>query len=229
MSSLQSTSPSQESVALAEYIADRERLTGAARRRFLRFIDQSLGFHQPTRSANWRSLFVISLAAGVICLAVDRWLTGADVPTWRAAAWLVCAGIGASFSLLIGRAEQKKVDVDRDIHWRVYCLVLRPVVLAERPGLLDRNLADDKSDQEQLLVRPSESFRGMVRDGGADLWWSGALGLWGGMLVLLISRWFTNSAPATWMLLIPAAGIVAGPLAWAFWQCAAYRFAMRNR
>ena len=143
---LKSLPSGQEEGDLADYFADREGLSGAARARFLRLLSQSLGVGRSTRESGRRALCAGAAVMGLVCLGLDYWAHRGGVSTWLIVAWAACACAGAGLGLAHRRVELRTPEPSLDIHWRVYCLLIRPIILVEQPGLLDRNLKDDCSE-----------------------------------------------------------------------------------
>jgi hypothetical protein len=213
---------------LAGYFADREGLSGAARARFLRLLSESLGVDRPTHNAGWRELLTGATVMGLACLGLDYWAHGGGVSFWLIVVWVACSIVGIGLSLVHRWVERKTPEPSLDIHWRVYCLLIRPILLAEQPGLLDRNLKDDKSATERIVVRPVSTLRGMVAERGADFWWALLIGLWGGMLVALTVRLLFEPKEPLIVLLFPLIGSLLGPIVWTLWQCFAFWVARKD-
>jgi hypothetical protein len=209
---------------LAEDLADREGLTGKARQRFLEFL---ANFDRPVRPGSWRILLSVSATASVLGLFLVPWPgSGQAFPPFLFF-WLGSAVLGMILSFGLRRAEQAPIQHDPELNWRVYCLVLRPILLTENPGLLDRNLPTDRSAHETAVVRPVEVCRSIYLDRGADFWWSSILGLWLGMFVLLLGHLKLGWSP-TWLWILPLTGLALGPILWSIIQWTAWHVARRR-
>lgn len=215
------------SASLAEYFADREGLTGIGRVQFLDFIEGSLGASQPQRPGKWQTLLLISVGVGVVGLMLDTYTAAGEVLP-GIMAWGAFSLLGIILAFILRRAERRNHPVDHEIHWRAYCLLLRPVVLVEKPGLLDRNLADDEGSQEQLELTPLSSFRYMLRERGADFWWSGGVGILSGMLGIILWHRLSPRLFSKWEVALPLCGMLIGPAVWALIQYTAYWLARRQ-
>ena len=208
-----------ESAAIAEYLADREGLRGAARGHFLRLLCESLGYRRTARRRNAWAVGGAALGVAALGLLIEI-LRGARWESVSVFAWLGFAVLGATLAVVLARAERRTGTEDREIEWRVYCLLLRPVILAERPGLLDRNLLADRGARERLDIPPRQMVATILRERRTDLWGPGAVG-WCIGLVALIS-WRVAVGPEVWTFALPLMGFVLGPVAWAYWRIAVY-------
>jgi hypothetical protein len=204
---------------LNEDLADREGLTGTARENFLAFLS---AIERPVRPGGWRLFFsvvILTALLGVLIAASFREHSSLLLPLW-----LAYALVGIGLTLGLRRAERSPVRHDPELNWRVYCLVIRPILLGESPGLLDRNHPNDLSAREQIEVRPSEVCSNIFRDRGADFWWSSIIGLWLGLSGLLLGHFWLRLS-IIWIWPLPAAGLVMGPLAWSLIQWLAWHLA----
>ncbi len=149
--------PTPSTLLLAEYLADREGLTGAARDRFLMFLGESLGFHQPARPGHWRTLLALTLLSGLAGLAFDYPNHPAEA-SWRLAFWPGCVLLGVLLAWRLRQAEGKQAEPDLEIHWRVYCLLLRPVASNRQlQSIIDTYLSEtytapDAADRPDLIL-----------------------------------------------------------------------------
>jgi hypothetical protein len=221
---LKSTPSPSTSPALAEYLADREGLSGSARKKFLLFLRESLGFHISARPGSWRTLLTVAVLASLIGPVLDDWVGSAQ---WQLWIWCGYTLLGAGLALVLRSAERRTIAVDRETYWRIYCLLFRPILMSEKPGLVDRNQIDDRSAHERLAIRPMLSLRTMLCEGSVDLWWSSILGLWSGMLGLLVAKVCLAPVSLGWAIGLPLGGIVLGPVSCVYGQRAAFLWVLR--
>jgi len=209
-----------------EYFADREGLSGTARERFLRLLKQTFRVTESPPGRRWPALLAAAAVSGPVCLVLD--LRGGGDPLWTKIGWLAFSAVGVALALGCRRAARVTAPADPEVQWRVYCLLIRPALLAEFPGLLDRNLRDDRSESESLVVKPAAAVQLMYADRGDDFWSSALWGLWIGMAGGLLSRLYLSAVPATWSFALPVAGMAAGPIMWALWECWAFAHVWRK-
>ena len=194
---------------VAEFLADREGLVGGARVRFRRLLDQYGGFREKTPRRNVGTLILVSSLLALTGFVWD------DPSGWRDT--LVWAGYGLLSTGLIWRhhLEAGKVHCsDRETEWQAYCLFLRPVILSDHPGLLDRNTKNDRHESARSMLRPIPIFRNLVHGPGLGFWRSAMVGLWCGMVALLITH--ATGTATNWILSLafPAVGILLGVVVW---------------
>jgi hypothetical protein len=65
----------------------------------------------------------------------------------------------------------------------------------------------------------------LIRERGTDFWWSIVLGLWSGMMALLITHLVITAT--NWMLSLtfPVGGMLVGPVIWSAWRHFVYLIA----
>jgi hypothetical protein len=201
---------------ICEYIADREGLSGTARRYFIACLVHSYGFGLPTRSGLPVGTQVAFVAVPVLLGAFELGKRG-DMRS--ALVWFFWATISAAIVLLVRNRERDEAAPSREAEWQVYCTLFRPIILEQRPGLLDRNLACPAP--EPRLFRPT------MRDSAALLTYRSyetvAVGLLIGFAFTLLLRTQFPTLP-----LAVAAAVPAGITLLAFLsRLAWHRFALR--
>jgi len=162
----------------------------------------------------------VGLGIAALGLIMDKWLRARWEPagTWP---WIVFAVVGVALAAALSRANRRSLEPDLDAEWRVYCHLVRPLILAQRPGLLDWNNPADGSSAARLDVRLRTIAAMMLRDRGVDLWGPCAAGWCAGLAAIAI--WRAAEAVPIWAFSFPLAGLVAGPLFSVFWRYAAFR------
>lgn len=202
---------------VAEFLADREGLAGGARERFRRLLHEYGGFRDTPVPGRSRTPILVSSLLAVAGLILDhptRWSDGL--------VWVVYALFSAG---LIWRLRREDSDVrrfDRETDWEAYCLFLRPVILSDHPGLLDRNATSLGQKAGESPVRPLPMLRSLVHERGPDFWWSALLGLWGGMLALLVTHVAVTATGWMGSIAFLAGGLLLGLAAWILWRRLAY-------
>lgn len=209
----------------AEFLADREGLSGTVRQHFLKLLDEYGGFRAPPRRRHLRLLFLVSLAAFIGVLICDR--RGESLK--NIAVWVGSLGL-AGYSLWnVHRLERCRPLRDNETEWRAYCRYLRPIILVDRPGLLDRNnptvYRDGEPDAEKRLI---PLLTTLVRARGIDFWCSCIAGLWAGLLVALLVRRFWLESEVSWTALLPFGGYLIGPVLWSAWHVVVIQLARRD-
>lgn len=202
--------------SVVEYLADREGLRGAARRRFLRFARETLGYKlaRPFRGEYLAWLLpAFALAGLAVTFETGPWPLSPVV-------WLAYLAAGFALAALAVRDAAHAVRASRETEWLIYCHLLRPVVLAEAPGLLDRNLAAARP-ASLLDWRPRFAFTDFLRMRGTAFWTALALGGVAGMIALTAILVAGGSGLAGCGL--PAASALVALGAVHFYRHAAYR------
>jgi hypothetical protein len=205
---------------VAGYLADREGLVGEARARFRRLLDEYGSFRQVSRPRRSITLIMVSVLLSLAGFGLDRGFV------WESGfVWLGCLVLAAVPIWQFRREERRDSSPDREGDWQAYCHFLRPVVLSEHPGLLDRNLGDSRAESGGTVTRVLPMYRELIHERGSDFWWSVLLGLWLGMAALAFR--FLAAAPSNWMasFIIPAGGMVLGPAIWTLWKRSIYLIA----
>src|SRR5665213_1364939 len=206
---------------VAEFLADREGLVGAARIRFLRLLREYGSFRQVSRPQRSRTLILVSLVltlAGFVFDSQSGWGSGL--------VWFSCLLLSLGPVWRFHREESRLLQPDRGSDWRTYCHFLRPVVLSDNPGLLDRNLRNLQLESTQPMYRTIPMLGALIQERGPDFWWSIVLGLWCGMTALLLITHLAITA-TNWMqsLTFPVGGMLFGPVIWAVWRRIIYLMA----
>ncbi len=202
---------------VAEFLADREGLAGGARERFRRLLHEYGGFRDTSVPGSSRTPILGSLLLALSGLALDypvRWSDG-----------LVWVGYALLSAGLIWRLRREHTNLrrfDRETDWEAYCLFLRPVILSDHPGLLDRNATDRGQKAGGSPVNPSPLLRSLVHERGPDFWWSALLGLWGGMAALLVTHVAVTATSWLGSITFLAGGLLLGLVTWRLWRRFAY-------
>jgi hypothetical protein len=172
------------------------------------------------------TLLVVSVLVGA---ASPMFSDRVGTSNWGVWIWGGCSLLGVALALALRGARRRPVTIDQETHWRVYCLLLRPAILAEKQGLLDRNEVGDRSAHERLSLLPVDSLLTMIREGGADLWWSITMGLWCGMLGFLLVTVYFAPVSLGWAIAVPVAGLAMGPVGYTCGRNMALQWALRAR
>ena len=205
---------------VAEFLADREGLVGGARDRFRRLLHEYGGFREIAPRRRWPAMTVLSSLLTLGGFVVDRPLVWSD-----RLLWVVYGILSAVLIWRVHRAERRDRHVDVETDWQAYCLFLRPVILSDHPGLLDRNSKGEGYESAQSMLRGLPMFRNLVYDQGPGLWWSAALGLWGGMVVLIVTHFTASDTSGGRTLAFPASGFVLGLASFLVWRRLIYLIA----
>jgi hypothetical protein len=202
---------------VAEFLADREGLAGGARERFRRLLHEYGGFRDISAPSPLRiPIFVSSMLAisGLLLDHPTRWSDGL--------VWVVYTLLSVG---LIWRLRREHSDVrrfDRETDWEAYCLFLRPVILSDHPGLLDRNATNHGRKVVTSPQHLSRILRSWVHERAPDLWWSALIGLWCGMVALLVTH--LAKLVTSWMgsIALLGGGVLLGLTTWFLWRRLAY-------
>ncbi len=93
-------------------------------------------------------------------------------------------------------------------------MVIRPVILVERPGLLDRNLATETIGRNNVPVAAFGDMFCDVRQ--INLWLPAAVG-WGiGVAFLVFLRFLFSTEE--WLFILPLLGSILFPLGWGLFR-----------
>lgn len=195
--------------SVVESLADREGLAGGPRDRFRRLLHDYGGFQEASPPRYSRTFFIISVVLAVSGLALDRPSGWSDNLVW-----MVYLLVSAGLTWRLQREEKKVGNFDRETDWQAYCLFLRPVILNDHPGLLDRNAKNAGGESTQSMLRPVPLIRVLIHERGPDLWCSVVLGLWGGMAVMLVTHLTVTVTNSLLSLAFPAAGLLFGLIVW---------------
>lgn len=202
--------------AIADYLADREGLQGTVRSRFIELLDISFGFklQHPNWSALALSASVASVAMAGVFLELRRGLS-----TESGLLWFGVIGLGLVLMCSLVRAHGQSRQGSREIEWRAYCLLIRPLILAEHPGLLNRNLAGESKINPQAIPVPAvaDILRGSRP---INLWLPASAGWSVGAASLVC--WQSLGGAPRWVFVLPLLGSCLGPLAWGLFRRSAY-------
>jgi hypothetical protein len=212
-------SPSSDSTrSIAEFLADREGLVGAARDRFRRLLHEYGGFPEVERANRRRFPILVYLLLGLTGLLWENPTEWGD-----RLAWVEYGVLSVGLWWQLRREDRRFLAVDRETHWEAYCLFLRPVILSDHPGLLDRNALGCGPKDASVASEPISSFRRVLHEGGRDLWWSGLVGVWAGTELRMVIHQALASAGGFWSLLFPVGGLLLGLAVWLLWRRLALR------
>ncbi len=216
--------PSPEPTPIADYLAQREALTGETRRRFLHLLATDFNYRpQVSRHVLW---LLGAIAAGFVGLGLDVWLNRGILPGWLWFGWPALSACGVGLSLTRRLHEETGGPRHRELHWRVYCLLVRPIILVEQPGLLDRNRPVYQAPLVNLADSPFRSVRSLMSGRGGQFWRAALAGLWLGMGGLLLVR--SQAVDNPYALLLPFGGILVGPTVWGLSQWLALKAVIRD-
>jgi hypothetical protein len=201
------------SESVAEFLADREGLVGGARERFRRLLHEYGGFRDLSVPARSRIPILVSSFLALGGLALDhpaRWSDGL--------AWVAYALLAAGLIWRLRRGDHHVRHFDRETDWEAYCLFLRPVILSDHPGLLDRNAADHGQNPEKAPLRSLPMLRSLVHERGPEFWWSALLGLWGGLAALIVVRVTVAATSSLGSFVFLSGGVLLGLAVWLLWR-----------
>jgi hypothetical protein len=208
---------------VANYLADREGLEGTSRAVFLELLYDTFGFRAETSQRAPTVLGVLAIGVAACGFGIE-WQRGASLSA--VCPWLGIAAIGATFAVLIARGDRRATALNHEHEWRAYCLVIRPMILRSRPGLLNRNLAADQSAQHRMGIGYSSTMGVTFRERGSAFWIAAGAGWAITATFVLVCRMAVGWTE--WLLLLPLAGAVFGPLAWSLFRFAVFRRLQRT-
>lgn len=186
-------------------------MAGGARERFRRLLHEYGGFREKSPAKSSGALILVTSLLALAGFVLDRPLGWRESLVWAGYALI---SIGVIWRL--HREENKSRYSDRETEWQAYCLFLRPVILSDHPGLLDRNTKIGETESAQFTPLPL--LRNLVHERGLDFWWSVILGLWGGMLALLIAHLMVSSTNWVFSLVFPIGGMLLSVVIWMIGQ-----------
>jgi hypothetical protein len=210
--------PTDTTAAVAEYLADREGLSGPTRANFVRLLGEAFGVKP-------RKLWPFALVTGgwatvVAVVGVLLELRQGESIVFIAL-WIALTGLGIVIAAFLADAQRRSQRIDNELEWRAYCLLLRPLILADRPGLLDRNRAIQTLKDELLVRQKGAVLKAVVRAHGISLWGPAALG-WGcGTAMLVAAR--ISEGPRVWAFGIPVLATALCPAAWCLFRLMVFR------
>ena len=196
-----------------EFLADREGLTGGARRRFLHVLHDYGSFRKASRPQRSRTLLLFSLLLALVGFVLDH------SPSWSGRlVWPGCVLLGLGPIWRFHQEKDPAPGTDRETDWQAYCLFLRPIILIDHPGLLNRNANNIQRDSGQPILRLFPMLRNLCHERSFDFWWSAMLGLWCGMLALAITHLAVAASNKILSFVLPVGGMLFGPVIWMAWQ-----------
>jgi len=193
---------------IADYLADREGLRGAAREIFLRILRNIFGFSvaRPRWLTFATSVYLAAVTWMGVSLEVQERASGIFISLW-----IAITGLGVGLAFAVSAAVRRPPAVSKEIEWRAYCLLVRPLILAKKPGLLDRNLGVDIGAEEPRINTKPE-LPTLLLGSPIDLWLSAYAG-WGiGTAAVVI--WHHTVERSAWCFLMPVVGAVVAPFFW---------------
>ncbi len=203
------TNETNESASIADCIADREGLNGSARAIFVRLLRTAFGYESrpPGR-------ITAIIVWGAVCVAVFGVLFESRHGSNAVFAlmWIGIAAIGATLAWGVARAQLRIRPADIEIEWRAYCILLRPLILNQRPGLLDRNRHESIATDVELRMGPGRTLIAIVCGHPISLWMPATLGWGAGSVGVMI--WRGEADFIVWCFGLPILGIL---LAIPFW------------
>jgi hypothetical protein len=212
---------------IARYLAEREALTGSAKDSFLRILAEEFQYHDEAPSIAWRAWLFLAFSAGLVALAIDACLRNGSLPLLLWVGWPACSCAGVAIAFGLKNSDRDQRSTEFELQWRIYCLLVRPMILADNPGLLDRNLAVCRETVGELALTSLTSVQTVVKESRPKLLRSALVGLWFGMAVLLALR-LSDHGQIGWTISLPVAGGVLGPLVWTSWQWVAFKVVSRD-
>ncbi len=189
---------------LAELFADRERLTGRARERFLTLLRRTLVPMLDRSRRHWllAGLLAVSftpLSIGAYRLAHLTW-----PPEWFTVGCLAYSLTGLACALGYRRARDlSRRDVE--VNWATYCTLFRPALLEIAPGLLDRNLPEDCRERVEVRPKRATSLRELWRDRDEEFWSAGFIGLFLCGVAMMVFALVTIPHPSIFLIPLPVA------------------------
>lgn len=205
-------------MSVAEYLADREGLTGAARAAYLRLLHEVFGFRSVQRGRIGVFLGIFMAVVAGVGIGVELATGAGSRACWH---WLAMGAAGSALAIETARARRDERSAEREFEWRAYCLVVRPLILRDRPGLLDRNHAADRGPDDTGAGEHRLSVEAVLRNRGVDLWAPAGIGWACGSLAGLI--WRFAAGPQPWFLALPVGAAVAGTAAWSVFRSSVFR------
>jgi len=206
---------------LAQYIADREGLVGGARAWFLEILRREFRY-EGEEEGGWdrytlTAMLVSAATLGAVCIAREglSWSDGT--------AWLGCAWVGTALHWLL--RQRPPPPPDRDTEWRVYCALVRPLILLRYPSLLDRNRKDA---EHRLVVGVSsmrQSFQVTASHARRELVVAALAGLWIGAALVPVLHYFAHVAMVG-LTVLPVASAALAPVVWTMWRWYALRLVL---
>lgn len=207
--------PIRSPAELAQLFADRERLTGRTRERFLELLHVSLVPALARTYGYWRLLLGCCAAFPLLAFGLFRLVHETWPPLWLAAGYLGFTALG--FWLAFGyRRARAESQADVETSWAAYCTLFRPALLEHLPGMLDRNLAEDYSEKVRVVSRRALSLRDLWREKDEEFWSATLSGLGVGLVMLVGTDSFFRPHPA--MLLIPVVVTAIWLALWIGWN-----------
>jgi len=203
---------------VAGYLADREGLDGAARSIFLEQLRDVFGFRVSAPRRYPMLIAGLAVALAGFGIATEVRSAGGGEAVW---AWLGMAATGLVLAFAQARSGSNDPPVNREIEWRAYCLLIRPLLLRARPGLLDRNLdaadcADCSGPESGSPLHAGWSF-------GLSHRWPMPAGMGWTLGCAMAVAWRVVVGPAAWLWGLPLGGAVVGPLVWAIFRRGVFR------
>jgi len=214
----QYNSPSRGPIAsVAEFLADREGLAGTARERFRHLLQQYGGFSDRIHPRRALTPTLVALLLGGTGAVLDHPRGWSDALVWTLFGML---SAGLIWSVCLD--ETKRLCVNPETEWEAYRLFLRPVILSEHPGLLDRNAPTGLRKRGHLTADSSATIRALVYQRGPDFWRAILGGSWFGAGMLVVARQHVTRPDWLWLIAFPAAGFLLGFGAWLLWRRLVY-------
>lgn len=209
---------STELQSVADYLADREGLTGTTRTAFLQLLRETFGFRAtaPYRVAPLLGLAALGFASWGVVLELREGF--GITATWP---WLATAIVGAALAFEIARHRRRSTFTNREFEWRAYCLLIRPMILRSRPGLLDRNLTADRGATEHVRPSYGGALTSLLREPSIGFWIPAGIGWCLGCAAALVAR--ASTGPKPWYVFLPLGGALIGPAVWAFFRYVVFR------
>jgi hypothetical protein len=173
------TPPHDQTETIADFLADREGLDGAARGVFLRLLREGFGFGRASPRRIVPVLPLLTLLLAGLGLAFEG-RTGL-----RAAAalpWLGIAAVGLALALAAACSGTRMTPINRELEWRAYCFLIRPLILRRHPGLLDCNLGSASGIPEAIIPGQGRALWAVFFKRDVDFWLTAGVGWTLGML-----------------------------------------------
>lgn len=204
---------------IAGYLADREGLQGAARRVFVRELHEVFGF----RRASMRRIASLFLGLALMVAgfgAVFELLSGCGGSA--VLVWLGVACLGAALARAITLGGLRARAVNHELEWRAYCLLIRPLIVRRRQGLLDRNLSTRTGTCEVIDADHWLAIRAAIGEWKLDCWVPAGAGWALGAVGAVV--WRLAAGPSMVGILgLPICGTIVGPLVWTVFRLSVFR------
>lgn len=214
---------SEKPDSAASYLADREGLTGKRREVFLELLHNAFGFK--LRRPRWATAALCGTMAILVSTGIGLEMAGGrEMVSFLA--WIGNSLLALLIALGLVCAGRRPQRSSREIEWGVYRLLIRPAIIIEKPGLLDRNAAVGSEPGPSTGLGISTGFTVLWNDVWPNVWVPAAIGWIVGGVVLTGLR--LSDVTLFWVLALPSGGTILSPLAWGGFRLLVLRWMERG-